>query len=174
MNFHMLRFRDIIALLSLAFLLGCGDSSAGRHGNLLPPGTALPALVADGWLNGPGPTVEELRGQVVVIDVWAFLCPPCRAAMPEMVEAYEKYHDRGVTFLGLTSEGTETLSETKGVVEGAKLSWPNGYGAGATIQALGVQAIPSVFVIGRDGRVVWNIDRPGSMQDAIESALDKS
>ncbi|HEY1602188.1 MAG TPA: TlpA disulfide reductase family protein [Pirellulales bacterium] len=174
MKFQTVRYRDILALLSLALVIGCGGSSADLHGNLLPPGTPLPPLAAEGWLNGPGPTVEELRGQVVVIDVWAFWCPPCRAAMPEMVAAYEKYHDRGVTFLGLTSEGTDTLSETRGVVDSATLSWPNGYGAGATIQSLGVQAIPSVFVIGRDGRVVWNIDRPGSMQDAIESALDKS
>jgi thiol-disulfide isomerase/thioredoxin len=163
-------------LFSLAMAAGCdhaGSGGHGAHGDLLPPGTPLPALAAEGWLNGPGPTTEELRGQVVVIDVWAYWCGPCRAAMPELVSMFNKYQDRGVQFIGFTMEGADKLDDTRAVVEGENLTWPNGYGAGGIINALGVKAIPSVFVIGKDGRVVWNSDRPGSLEEAIDSALGK-
>jgi hypothetical protein len=94
--------------------------------------------------------------------------------MPEMVSAYDKYKDRGVRFIGLTAEGAETLTETKAIVEKAKLPYPNGYGAADTVDALRVEMIPSVFVIGRDGRIIWHTDRPGTVEEAIESALAKS
>jgi thiol-disulfide isomerase/thioredoxin len=172
---HLTAGRSDLLVVLLALAAGCNHSTSlsGPHGNLLPPGTPLPALVAEGWLNGPGPTTEELRGQVVVIDVWAYWCGPCLAAMPEMVAAFDKYKDQNVRFVGLTMEGADKLDDTSAVVKSAGLTWPNGYGAGETIGALGVNAIPSVFVIGKDGRVVWNNDRHGSLDDAIESALGK-
>ena len=152
---------------------GGARPSSGSHGNLLPPGTPLPDLAVEGWLNGPGPTNDELRGQVVVIDVWAYWCGPCLASMPEMVALHKKYRDQGVQFLGLTMEGSAKLDDTRAVVEHSKLSWPNGYGAQETIAALGIKAIPTVFVVGRDGKIIWNSDRHGSLDDAIESALGK-
>jgi len=174
MNHDATPTRLTMCAIALVCLLGCGRSSVDGPTRLLAPNSPLPALSAEGWLNGPGPTNEELRGEVVVIDVWAYWCPPCRAAMPEMVATHARYQDRGVRFIGLTMEGSGTLPDTESIVNSAKLAWPNGYGAGATIQALGVEAIPAVFVIGRDGRVVWNSDRRGTLNDAIDSALSKS
>jgi thiol-disulfide isomerase/thioredoxin len=163
-----------LVIVTLLFFAGCGGPHANMHGNLLAPGSELPAIEAEGWLNGPGPTAEELRDHVGVIDVWAYWCGPCRAAMPEMVAAYDKYKDRGVHFLGLTMERGDKLEETQQVVTNSQLAYPNAYGAGETIKALGVEAIPSVFVIGKDGRIMWHSDRPGTMEDAIESALERS
>jgi hypothetical protein len=95
---------------------------------------------------------------------------------PVLVELHAKYRDRGVVFVGMTSANRE---EAISFVEAQHLSWPNGYDAGATIDALGANA-PSLFVVDRDGQVVWNDDRAryrhqvGLLGPQLESAIEKA
>ena len=142
---------------------------------LLAPGEMMPAIAAEGWLNEPAPA----RPTSCAIISWSSTYGPIGAvpagkALPEMVAAFEKYKDRDVRFVGLTKEGSDQIDETRGVIESAHVPYPNGYGAAETIDKLGVTAIPAVFVVGRNGRLVWNNDRPGTVEEAIESALAKN
>lgn len=85
---------------------------------------------------------------------------------------YEKYRDNdSVVFLGLTLEDATTLEESRRFVEETEMSWPNGYGAGETLNGFDLQALPSIWVVGRDGKVVWNHDSPGDLEEGIEQAL---
>lgn len=74
-------------------------------------------------------------------------------------------------FVGLVMEGEEKKAETQKFITETGITWPNGYGAGATIESLGVQGFPTVFVLGADGRVAWNDELGGELSDAIEQAL---
>lgn len=56
-----------LTLLFLLLLAGC-SKPAGP----VQPGSALPVIKTEGWLNGPPPVLEELQGQVVVIHAWAY------------------------------------------------------------------------------------------------------
>jgi len=76
-----------------------------------------------------------------------------------------------VTFLGLTAEDSSALEESKAFVEKLKITWPNGYGAGETINACRVSGLPTLFVIGTDGRVLWNDEMGGELEDALQAAL---
>jgi len=138
---------------------------------LLPAGSPFPPVAVGGWINGPGP--KTLGGDVTVVDVWAYWCAPCRQLMPELLATYEKFQGRDVRFIGLTKEETDEVEKTQAALRDAQIPWPNGYGAGATIDALRVHEIPTLFVVGRDGRIVWNSGSAGSLDEAIESALDK-
>lgn len=172
----------LVGVLALEALIGCDSSpnpggqgcptDLGAPNALLKPGKPFPPLVADGWFNGAAPTPEELKGEIYVVDVWASWCAPCRNATPEVIKLYEKYQDQGIRFFALTvDDDAEGLEAAKIFVKRAGVPWPNGYG-GSTPAALGVTMLPTVFVVGRDGRVLWNNHASrGTLDDAIASAL---
>ena len=129
-----------------------------------------PKIQAAGWLNGPGPSEEDLHGKVIVVDAWAFWCSPCRRAAPELVQLYEKYKDR-VVFIGLTSEGIEADQQNRSFLEQTKITWPNGYGAMKTLSDLKAETIPQRWVIDRKYNLVWNENSAQSIEEAIDLAL---
>ncbi len=73
--------------------------------------------------------------------------------------------------MGLTAEGSDEIENSRKFVEDLGIEWPNAYGAGATIAALGVQGLPTVLLVGADGKVLWNDELGGALDDAIGQAL---
>jgi thiol-disulfide isomerase/thioredoxin len=141
------------------------------HRGGLPAGTPFPEIYVHGWLNGPGPKPENLKGKVLVVDAWAYWCEPCLLEAPHLVEAYNEYHDKGVVFIGLTADLLGDKDKMMSFIDRAKVPWPCGYGARATLTDLQVEFIPQVWVVGTDGKIRWTMDSPGSMNTAIEEAL---
>jgi len=90
-----------------------------------------------------------------------------------MVRMYRKYHPRGVEFIGLTSEDEDEVDNVRAFLQSHEISWPNGYGSWNTLKEFEVRYIPQVWVIGRDGVIVWNKDSEPeeSMEDALDRAL---
>ncbi len=66
-------------------------------------------------LDGSTVDVSQMRGKVVLIDFWATWCPPCMAAVPEIVETYKKLHDRGFEVVGISldEDKAKVLSVTQ-------------------------------------------------------------
>lgn len=136
-----------------------------------PAGGKAPEIEVSGWLNGPGPKRGDLHGKVIVLDAWAFWCGPCRAQAPALVKLYEQYRDRGVVFLGLTMEGPEADADNRRFLAATKITWPNGYGAVKTLQALRADTIPRRWVIDRQYNLIWNESSTESIEAAIDRAL---
>lgn len=140
-------------------------------GGGLSVGFSAPAIKAAGWLNGPPPSEAEMRGKVIVVDAWAHWCRPCFNEAPKLVNTYRKFKDRGVVFVGLTSDPESEKAQCQSFLDAAGITWPNGYGADTTLTALYADRIPLVWVIGRDGNVAWNFISTESLDTAIETAL---
>lgn len=151
--------------------------SGGGAGEVpLAPSEIAPSLEAEGWLNGPPPTNQDLTGRLVVVDAFDDFCPKCRDGAPMIIKAYERFRDR-VTFISLTTNAETTASA---FAAATGVPWPIGYDAVPAIHALGAGA-PTVFLIGPDGRVLWNDNRARyrhkleeleqTLSDAIEQAL---
>jgi cytochrome c biogenesis protein CcmG, thiol:disulfide interchange protein DsbE len=133
------------------------------------PDLALPQL------NGTPRTLRDLRGQVVLINVWTTWCPPCRAEMPAIQQAYAEYHDRGFTVLAVNQR--EDAAAITSFLEQHGLMFPilmdSDGQASATYQT---SALPSSFFIDRRGiiRTVYHGPLPPSViNGTIEQLLQE-
>lgn len=131
-------------------------------------------------LDGRKIRLADYSGKVLVVNLWATWCGPCRLEIPHLVEIAKEYKDRGVEVIGLTNEDPETDAETvKEFSEFFKINYPIGWADAEMEGGLtqGRRAIPQALVIGRDGKVIKHfvgfnarISVP-QMKAAIESAV---
>ena len=161
----------VVVAWAMSWFLGGNVDPEQRGG--LETGRDMPNIVADGWLNGTAPTADQLEGKVVVVSAWFVDCPNCWAEAPALVKTHDAFRDRDVVFIGLTFDGADQLPDIEEFLSENGITWPNGYGALATLTDLNAEYFPAVWVIGRNGKVVWNYDSSGDLADGIELALSQ-
>ena len=121
-------------------------------------GDTAPALVVR-QLDGSEFNLASRRGTVVVINVWATWCPPCRAEMPALDAFYRHHRDEGVEVIGLSADD---LHDRKDVVKVMHdFSYPAALAAEATANGFGVaKVLPITYIVGADG-IIGAILKPG-------------
>ena len=94
--------RYLFGLIAL-ILFGCApqtDSAMSKLASLPDLGPA-PELMNDTWLNVDAPLrLANLRGKVVIVEMWTFGCINCRNVMPSLKEWHSKYKDAGLVIIG--------------------------------------------------------------------------
>jgi len=103
-------------------------------------------------MNGAAVRLADYKGQVILLNVWATWCGPCELEIPELVEAYSKYKDKGVVVLGISlDDPAETLRAyaPKKNMNYPLLLWDDSFD-----DSYGpIVGVPITFFIGRDGTI---------------------
>ena len=124
------------------------DDAMAQGKRVEPPVTdRLPVLGGDG-----ARSLADYRGKVVLVNVWASWCPPCKDELPLIQKAHEMLSTRGGTVLGIDVK--ENTGAGLDAVEEFGLTFPNLRDRdGSFVREWGQTGYPENFVIDRQGRV---------------------
>jgi peroxiredoxin len=134
-------------------------------------GGLAPEIVVE-TLEGDTVSLVALRGQVVLVNFWATWCPPCRLEMPGFQSVYRSRRDQGFTILALSTDrsGRGVVEE---YVEARGLTFPVALATARVERAFGgVGALPTSFLIDRDGRI-RHVVRGIFLRPALDQAVDR-
>ncbi|TVQ62565.1 MAG: TlpA family protein disulfide reductase [Phycisphaerales bacterium] len=143
---------------------------------LFKPGVSVGSTSPDLTLTdayGTGVRLADYRGQVVVLDFWASWCPPCIAAMPAMDRLHRRYAHEGVVIFGVNVNDNRDPAQTMAELG---VSYPLIVRGEAAAKQFGVRGIPTIVVIGRDGKIKhqssgWGPGSEGEIERVIKGEL---
>ena len=152
---------------------GCRDQFVNEPGKFIqaaPTGPAPAFSLKD--LGGKTVALADFKGKVVLVDFWATFCSPCVKAMPRLQKLHEKNAARGFAVVGIaTDEGGEKL--VRPMVAKTKVGYPILLDNAAVWKAYGVETLPALFLIGRDGQIIQRFGG-GTDHKTIEAAVEKA
>ena len=112
-------------------------------------------------------TLSELKGQAVLVNVWATWCPPCKAEMPAIEKMYNEYKDQGFVVLAVNSTFQDNPLEIAPFIEDYGLTFPILLDETSDIsRAYQVRSLPSSYFINRQG-MITEVVIGGPMSEAL-------
>ncbi len=146
----------------------------------------LPASVLDAELkaaSGAPIKLSNYSGKVLLVNLWATWCGPCRVETPELVKLHKEFQSKGLEMIGLSTEDPEASAESvKDFVDAFEVDYRIGWATRDVqitfMRLTGRDAIPQSFVISRDGHIVRRFvgfnptSTPPQLKQAIEEALN--
>jgi peroxiredoxin len=178
---------SVFSLLSVAGISSCtsSDEKENRPITTTQSGTALPAIARSAKLrtaDGGTISLADYSGKVLLINLWATWCGPCRRETPELVRLHKEFQSQGVEMIGLSTEDPDASAESvRDFVNSFQVDYHIGWApndvALSLMQLTGRNAIPQSFIISRDGRVLKQfvgfnpVTTPPQIKQAIEEAL---
>lgn len=148
-----------------------------------PPAlTTLPPAVVDAELravSGAPIKLSSYAGKVLLVNLWATWCGPCRLETPELVKLHKEFHAQGLEVVGLSTENADDSADNvREFVHNYNVDYRVGWSGPEVAIALmqGRDAIPQSFIISRDGHVLKRFIgfSPTSTPDQIRAAVQEA
>jgi peroxiredoxin len=148
-----------VACVLLIVFLRQERGSIIKTAKMIQPGFKVPSFTFPD-INGKEVSLSDQRGKVILVNVWATWCPPCRREMPSMQRLYEKFKGKNFEILAVSidSEGREAVEP---FMRKMNLTFPALLDPGETIRSLyGITGVPESFIIDQQGILVEKIIGP--------------
>jgi len=136
----------LLSLLLPTLLIGTSPVRAGEF-----PKPAPDWQLKD--LDGKPVDSAQFKGKVILLDFWATWCPPCREEIPGLIELQKEFGPKGFTIIGVSLD--DDPAAVKKFQSKVPINYPVVMGDGAMAAKFGgVEAIPTKFLVDREGKIV--------------------
>lgn len=167
--------RRFAALMAVVLIVGGGvivasrDATGRSHSGASPApqvGFPAPDFELDS-IAGGSIKLSELRGKVVMVNLWASWCAPCRAEMPAIDNVYRQYRERGLEVVAINTTFQDNEPEARQFIAELGVTFPVVFDRdGAASKRYYLQAMPSTFFVARDG-TIGDMLFGGPMSEAV-------
>ena len=146
----------------------------------MPPVSSEGSTAAVGWTLADGKRVNlsDQRGKVLVLDLYATWCEPCRQSIPHLIGLHERYEAKGLSLIGLNVGGPDDRVKVAGFAAEFHISYPLGFPDKSLTDLFlsDDKSIPQTFVFDRDGRLIkryigYDESMPGQLEELIKAEL---
>ncbi len=151
-----------------------GDKAAGAVRRLESVGKQVNLQGTS--MDGKSFSLSSLRGKPIVLHYWATWCEPCKQDMKLLRQLQARYNKAGLRIVGVNVDQTRDLAE--GFMKEAKLPWTQLFEEGGLeisplATAFGVQTLPTMMLIGADGKVIRHNVRAAELDGELEKMLKR-
>ncbi len=163
-----MRVRRMILLTMLIGSTACraddGDAARGSAatvgGGTDAGGAAVANEMAPSFsakdLGGAAVSLADLEGEVVLLNVWATWCTPCRQEIPELQALHEEHGDEGLHVVGVTVDSRSAESQVHDFIERFGMTYEVWWDPDQTaVSTFGAMGVPLTVLIDREGRIAW-------------------
>jgi peroxiredoxin len=124
-------------------------------------------------LEGKPLSIANYKGKVVLIDFWATWCGPCVQELPNVLKAYEKYHNKGFDIIGISLDKDKAALTS--FIEKRSMPWKQYFdGKGwenKLAQQYGINSIPATYLLDGEGKIVAKDLRGDSLSQELDRLL---
>ena len=158
-----------LSLILVLLLLFSGRSLAQPMQGQLAAEIALPSITGDTL------RLSDFKGKIVLLDFWASWCGPCRSANKGLSKIYDKFSEKGFEIYSVSLD--EEKDSWIKAVKKDKIKWkqvidPGGWET-PTAQQWNIFALPTSFLIDREGRLLAMDLEGKDLEKALKEMLDK-
>jgi thiol-disulfide isomerase/thioredoxin len=159
----------LVAVASAAVVLVALAKERREAAKSAPAATRVAPALALPRLGGGSAAIE--KGKVTVVDFWATWCGPCRVSMPRIQKVWREYQPKGVDLYSVDTDdpGGGREDAVREFLLENQLTFPVVLDDGRAASAFAIANLPTMLVIDRDGRVVW--DHVGALTAGREEEL---